>query len=101
VYAVGYVLELLLWAYLLLLFTRWVVDLVQSFARAWSPRGPVLFLLEIVYTATDPPIRLLRRVIPPLRLGAFAFDLSIVLVLLLCYVALAVNRHFVLYPAGA
>ncbi len=66
---------------------------MQIFARAWSPRGPVLFRLEIVYTATDPPMRLLRRVIPPIRIGAFAFDLSILLVLLLCYIALGLNRQ--------
>jgi YggT family protein len=101
VYAIGYVLELVLWTYLMLLFTRWIVDLVQSFARVWQPRGPILFLLELVYTMTDPPIRLLRRLIPPIRFGGMAFDLSILLVLLLCYVALALNRSLVLDPASA
>jgi YggT family protein len=101
VYVIGYVLELVLWTYLMLLFTRWIVDLVQSFARVWEPRGPILFGLEIVYTLTDPPIKLLRRLIPPIRFGGLAFDLSILLVLLLCYIALAVNRQLVLNSASA
>ncbi len=98
-YVVGYILEIVLWVFLLLLFTRWVSDLVQSFARVWEPRGVILFVLEIVYTATDPPIRLLRRIIPPIRLGGMALDLTILLVLLICYLALWVNRHYILYPS--
>ena len=33
-------------------------------------------LAEAVYTVTDPPLKFLRRFIPPLRLGTVAFDLS-------------------------
>ena len=46
-----------------------VVDWVQIFARTWSPTGFLLVVLEIVYSATDPPIKALRRIIPPLRIG--------------------------------
>jgi len=31
---------------------------------------------EGIFTATDPPLRFLRRYIPPLRLGSVALDLS-------------------------
>jgi YggT family protein len=89
----GSVIELVLWFYLLVLITRLVADWVQNFARSWSPHGPVLVLLEVVYSLTDPPMRLIRRVIPPLRLGGVAIDLSIFLVLLACYVLLFVNRR--------
>jgi YggT family protein len=49
-------------------------------------------LLEIVYSVTDPPIKALRKVIPPLRLGNFALDLSFIIVMIVAYVLLYVNR---------
>ena len=66
-YAVGSVLHVLLWIFIVLLWIRFIVDWVQVFARSWSPRGPLLVVLELVYSVTDPPIRALRRLIPPLR----------------------------------
>jgi YggT family protein len=75
----------LLGLFLGLMLIRLVVDWVQVFARSWSPRGPVLFVLEIVYSITDPPIRFVRRFVPPLRLGAVALDTSFLIVLLVVY----------------
>ena len=57
-----------------------------------EPGGPVLVLLEVVYSVTDPPIKALRRVIPPLRLGGVALDLSFIIVIIAAYVLLRVNR---------
>lgn len=90
----GSIIEIVLWFYILLLLARIVSEWVQMFARSWQPRGPVLVVLELVYSATDPPLKLLRRIMPPLRLGGVAIDLSILLVLLVCYVLLYVNRRF-------
>ena len=67
---VAFTLWFLLGIFLGLMLVRLVVDWVQVFARSWTPRGPVLFVLEIVYTITDPPIVFVRRFVPPLRLGA-------------------------------
>jgi YggT family protein len=75
---------------------RFIVDWVQVFARSWSPRGILLVVLEAVYTVTDPPIKALRRVIPPLRLGNFALDLSFLIVFIGVYIALDVVRRFLL-----
>jgi YggT family protein len=75
----------LLGIFLGLMLIRLVVDWVQVFARSWTPRGPVLFVLEIVYSITDPPIRFVRRFVPPLRLGAVALDTSFLIVLLVVY----------------
>ena len=88
----GQVIEGLLWFFLAMLWVRFVVDWVQVFARSWSPGGPVLVLLEVVYSDTDPPIKALRRVIPPLRLGGVALDLSFIIVIIAAYVLLRVNR---------
>jgi len=89
---VGNLIEGLLWFFIALLWIRFVVDWVQVFARSWTPRGPLLVLLEIVYSITDPPIKALRRVIPPLRLGSVALDLSFLIVMIGAYVLLRINR---------
>jgi len=88
VYVVGQVLHFALWCFIALLWVRFVVDWVQVFARSWSPSGFLLVLLEIVYSATDPPIKALRRVIPPVRLGTIALDLSFIIVMISAYVLL-------------
>ncbi|MEO5853510.1 MAG: YggT family protein [Nocardioides sp.] len=89
-YAVGSVLHGLLWLFILFLWVRFVFDWVQVFARSWNPGGVLLVLLEVVYSVTDPPIKALRRFIPPLRIGNFALDLSFILVLVAAYVLLQV-----------
>jgi YggT family protein len=89
--AVGSVIHVLLLIFIVLLWIRFIVDWVQVFARSWTPRGPLLVVLEFVYSATDPPIKALRRVIPPLRLGNIALDLSFLIVLVGAYVLLRVN----------
>jgi YggT family protein len=71
------VLLAVLWLFLLTLVARVVIELLQAFARDFRPSGLVLVLFEIVYTITDPPLKALRRFIPPLRIGAVAFDLAI------------------------
>jgi YggT family protein len=79
------ILDLILFLFLLLLLIRLVVDWVQMFARSWTPRGPILLVLEVVYTATDPPIKLIRRFVPPLRLGAVMLDTSFLIVLVVVF----------------
>ena len=95
-HVIGQIIEGLLWFFLVLLWVRFVVDWVQVFARSWSPSGPLLVLLEVVYSVTDPPIKALRRIIPPLRLGAIALDISFLLVMILTYVLLQLNRSLLL-----
>jgi YggT family protein len=73
---VGEVLSALLYLFLLFLIGRLVLDYVRQFARSWRPTGVVLVLAEVTYTVTEPPLKLLRRFIPNVRLGNLAFDLS-------------------------
>jgi len=70
------ILYVALWLYLLLLIGRLILSWIQAFSRSWSPTGIVLMLAEAIYTATDPPLRLLRRYLPTVRLGNVALDLS-------------------------
>ena len=94
--AIGQVIHLILWLFIALLWVRFVFDWVQVFARSWSPRGPLLVLLEVVYSVTDPPIKALRRFIPPLRLGSVALDLSFLIVLIGAYLLLVLNARIFL-----
>ncbi|QZY27952.1 YggT family protein [Nocardioides coralli] len=95
-YVVGQILHGLLWAFIALLWIRFIVDWVQVFARSWSPSGFLLVVLEIVYSVTDPPIKALRRVVPPLRLGSVALDLSFIIVLIGAYLLLVVVERVLL-----
>ena len=70
------ILTYILYLYLLLLIGRLIFSWIQAFSRSWAPHGPLLVIAEGVFTATDPPLRLLRRFIPMLRLGSVALDLS-------------------------
>ena len=86
----GETLYLLLLVFIGLLWIRFIVDWVQVFARRWEPHGPLLVALEGVYSATDPPIVALRRVVPPLRIGSVALDLSFLLVMVAAWLLLNV-----------
>ena len=86
------VLAVLLLIFWLLLLARLVFDLVQAFARDWRPRGPLLILLEAIYTVTDPPLRALRRIIPPLRLGQVQLDLAFLILLIGTNILISVAR---------
>ncbi|KRC37301.1 MULTISPECIES: YggT family protein [Oerskovia] len=68
--------------YLIVLIGRVVFDWVQVFARDWRPRGVMLVLAEAIYTLTDPPLRALRKVIPPLTLGQVRLDLAFIVLFL-------------------
>jgi YggT family protein len=76
--------------YFLLMWGRFVLDLVQSFQRSWRPAGFVLLVAEVAYTVTDPPIKFFRRIIPPLRLGPVALDFGWSIVMLLVIIAMSV-----------
>ncbi len=82
------ILGFVLFAFWLLLIARVVVEFVRSFSRDWRPRGLMVVVLEVIMTATDPPVKLLRRIIPQLTIGAVRFDLSIMVLLLAAFIGM-------------
>ena len=94
--AVGSVVYLALFLYLIVLIARMVVSTIASFARDWTPTGAGLVVVEFLYLLTDPPVLFFRRLIPPVRLGPVALDLSATLLILL--VILLMNLSRVLLP---
>ena len=80
----------ILLVFLVLLFARFVVDWVMVLARSWRPSGLVAAGLEVVYATTDPPLKAVRRVIPPLNLGAIRLDLGFMVLLIAVYILRAI-----------
>lgn len=80
----------LLLIFFLLMWVRFVIDLVRTFSRSWRPRAAGLVAAEVVYTVTDPPVKFFRRLIPPLRLGPVALDFGWTLTMLCCVILMSV-----------
>jgi YggT family protein len=77
--------------FLVLLIARFVVEWVMVFARSWRPTGLVAVGLEVVYSATDPPLKALRKVIPPLRLGNVSLDLGFMVLMFVVLILMSVT----------
>lgn len=88
----GQVIYLLLLFFLIFLIARLILDYVQLFARSWRPSGLMLVIAEVVYTVTDPPLKALRKVIPPLRLGSISLDLSFLVLIIFVNIGMVVAR---------
>ena len=85
---------ILVFVFLYVLFARFVMSLVMSFGRRWQPSRGASVALELVWSVTDPPLKALRRVIPPLRLGTVSVDLASLVLLVIVFVLMS----FVLGP---
>lgn len=88
--AVFQVLYVLLFLFWLLLIGRVIVEFIRSFARDWHPHGFVAVVLEGVFTITDPPVKLLRRLIPTVNLGGIRLDLSIMVLLFIVFILMSI-----------
>lgn len=75
-------LQFVLFMFMLMLLARVVISFVMVFSRDWRPAGPALVAVEGVLTITDPPIKAVRRVVPPLSLGQVRIDLAFIIVFL-------------------
>lgn len=89
---VGYTIDWVLWIFLLILFARMILSWVPVLVRDWQPRGPMLVVAEVIYSITDPPLRLLRKVLPPVRIGNMMLDLAFIGLALLISILMRVNR---------
>jgi YggT family protein len=76
--SVGSLLATILQVFLFALLGRLIFDYVQMFSRTWRPKGPILYLVEAIYTITDKPMKFVGQFVPPLRLGAVSLDMSFI-----------------------
>lgn len=89
---VGNIIATFLSIYLIILIGRLVFDFVQIFARDWRPSGVVLILVEGIYTVTEPPLRLIRKVVPPIRIGQVSLDLGFLILLIGIQILMGIFR---------
>jgi YggT family protein len=78
---IGQILVFALQIFFYLMIARFIAELVMSFNRSWRPSGLLLPILDITYTITDPPLKFVRRFVPPIQLGAISLDLAWTIVL--------------------
>ena len=83
------VLYLLLYVFFLTLFASFVMGAVLAVRPALAARPGCGGRLESVWSVTDPPLKALRRVIPPLRLGTVSFDLASLVLLVILFVLMS------------
>ncbi len=81
-----HILGFALFLFWLLLIARMVVEFIRSYSRDWRPRGATVVVLEIIMSVTDPPVKLLRRLIPQLTIGALRLDLPIMVLMLVVFI---------------
>ena len=92
---IWWIAELVYLGLLIFVFAMWgrlILDLLQAFARSWRPRGPILVVVNVVYTLTDPPMKRVRRFIKPISLGAIALDFGWTVVMLGAIFAMSIVR---------
>jgi YggT family protein len=88
--AVFITLYYVLFFFYLFVIGRLVVEIVRSFAREWRPVGGTAVGLELMYRVTDPPVKLLKRLIPSVRIGNISLDLSMMILLLVTYIVMSI-----------
>ncbi|KTR86620.1 YggT family protein [Leucobacter chromiiresistens] len=88
--AIAFILRLALRIFTFVLWARFVLDWVTVLNRQFRPRGVWAVLVELVYTVTDPPIRMFRKIFPPIRLGRVALDLGWLLTMISCLILIAI-----------
>ena len=82
------ILCVLLTIYTIVLFVRVIVSWAFLFGFRPPLSGPVRKVLDLLDDVTDPVLRPLRALIPPVRAGGMGIDLSIIV----AFVILAVLR---------
>ena len=88
--AVASVVYFALLVFLLLLIFRLIMEYVFLLARSYRPAGLVAAALELAYSVTDPPLKALRRVIPPLRIGQVRLDLGFIILFIVVRILMRV-----------
>ena len=88
------ILYISLYLFFIVLLARFVLGAVLQYGRRWQPSRGASAGLESVWSVTDPPLKALRRVIPPLRIGNVSLDLASIVLLVILFVLM----NFVLTP---
>ncbi|WP_297186139.1 YggT family protein [uncultured Corynebacterium sp.] len=63
--------------YTWILIFRIIIEMIGSFSRDFRPPRWFSLMSEPLFVVTDPPVKALRRLIPPLRMGNIGLDMSV------------------------
>ncbi len=93
---VGSIIEWVLWIFLLIMFGRMILSWVPVLVRDWEPKGPMLVFAEVIYSITDPPLKVVRKVLRPVRVGNMMLDLAFIGLAIMVSILLQLNRYLLL-----
>lgn len=80
----GAVLYAIVGLYTLFVIIRLIIEMVQSFSKHFDPPRWFMVAAEYIFVATDPPVKALRRLIPPLQMGnGIGIDISVIALFLI------------------
>lgn len=91
-FIIGTIIGWVLWIFLLVLFARMILSWIPVLVRDWQPRGPMLVVAEVIYSVTDPPLRALRKVLKPVRIGNMMLDLAFIGLAIAVSILMRVNQ---------
>jgi YggT family protein len=77
------------------LLTLYFYILIARLIISWFPNPPEWArpIYTFLYVMTEPVLRLVRPIIPPLRLGAMALDLSPILIIVVLQILIAIFQR--------
>ncbi|PQM74460.1 MULTISPECIES: YggT family protein [Corynebacterium] len=90
--AFGIILLALLRLYTLVLIVRIIIEMIQSFSRQFNPPRWFMVIAEPLFVITDPPVKALRRIVPPMQMGGVALDLSVLVLFIILQVLQLIVR---------
>jgi YggT family protein len=83
----GFILWLLLQAYFLVMFARVIIELLANNNPSLRNNPFIQGVARFAFVLTEPPLKLMRKVIPNIRFGSVGIDLSWAILLLLISIA--------------
>ena len=86
---VGLILYWALQVFVICLWGRFILDIARMTRPQWRPQGFFLVVFSAVYAVTDPPLKLVRRFVKPVRMGAVALDLAWTIVLIVAIILMS------------
>lgn len=89
---IGTILLIMLRIYSLMLIARLITEMIQSFSKHFRPPRWYAVAMEPVFVSTDPPVKALRRLIPPLQTGGVGIDVSVIVLFIILAVLQAIVK---------
>lgn len=95
---VGVIFYVLIHLYTLILIFRLITEMIASFSREFRPASWFAVIAEVAFRLTDPPVKLLRRVIPPVRTGQISLDVSVIVLFFILIIVQALIGSLMIDP---